>query len=143
MLLGEYKHTMDTKGRVAIPAKFRDKMDGGAIVTRGLDSCLFLFTKKEWQILAEKLTALPLAQANSRAFVRLMLAGAMDVELDSQGRILVPDYLRQYGHLEKQVVVTGLYNRIELWDAERWQEYKQKTESASEEIAEQLGELGI
>ena len=143
MLLGEYQHTMDTKGRVAIPAKFRDKLDGGAIVTRGLDSCLFLFTKKEWQTLAEKLTALPLAQANSRAFVRLMLAGAMDVELDNQGRILVPDYLRQYGHLEKQVVVTGLYNRIELWDKDRWQEYKQKTESASEEIAEQLGELGI
>lgn len=143
MLLGEYQHTMDTKGRVAIPAKFRDKLDGGAIVTRGLDSCLFLFTKKEWQTLAEKLTALPLAQANSRAFVRLMLAGAMDVELDNQGRILIPDYLRSYSHLSKQVVVTGLYNRIELWDADRWQEYKLKTESASEEIAEQLGELGI
>ena len=94
-------------------------------------------------MLAQKLSALPLAQANSRAFVRLMLAGAMDVELDGQGRILVPDYLRKYAGLEKQAVVAGLYNRIEIWDSTKWREYKQKTESASQEIAEKLGELGI
>ncbi len=93
--------------------------------------------------MAKKLTALPLAQANSRAFVRLMLAGAMDVELDAQGRILIPDYLRKYAGLSRQVIVAGLYNRIELWNAETWAKYKQKTESASEEIAEKLGELGI
>ena len=143
MLLGEYKHNLDIKGRMAIPAKFRDKLTAGAIITRGLDNCLFLFTNSEWEVLASKLIALPLAQANSRAFVRLMLSGAMDVALDSQGRILIPDYLRAYAGLKKEAVVTGLYNRIEVWDSEAWARYKQKTESASDEIAEKLGELGI
>jgi len=143
MFIGEYTHNLDSKGRVAIPAKFRQKLTGGAIITRGLDHCLFVFTNKDWEILAQKLIALPLAQANSRAFVRLMLAGAVDVELDKQGRILIPDYLREYAGLKKQVVVAGLYNRIEVWDSESWKQYKTKTESASEEIAEKLGELGI
>ena len=143
MLLGEFRHNMDVKGRVAIPAKFREKLTSGAIVTRGLDNCLFLFAEAEWKALAEKLVALPLAQANSRAFVRLMLSGAMDVEFDTQGRILVPDYLRKYAGLGKEVVVAGLYNRIEIWDGPTWERYKAKTEGASEEIAEKLGELGI
>ena len=143
MLLGEYRHNLDSKGRLAVPAKFRQKLEQGAILTRGLDNCLFVFATKEWEALVEKLMALPLAQANSRAFVRLMLSGAMDVELDSQGRILIPDYLRKYADIKKQAVVTGLYSRIEIWDDHRWQSYKQKTESASDEIAEKLGELGI
>lgn len=143
MLLGEYTHSLDPKGRIAIPAKFREVFSAGAIITRGLDNCLFVFATKEWEALAQKLISLPLAQANSRAFVRLMLAGATDVALDAQGRILIPDYLRKYSLLNKQAVVTGLYNRIEIWDQERWARYKQKTESASEEIAEKLGELGI
>jgi MraZ protein len=143
MLLGEYQHNMDPKGRIAIPAKFRDVMHEGAIVTRGLDDCLFVFTLKEWQTLAEKLVNLPLAQANSRAFVRLMLAGATDVALDAQGRILVPDYLRKYAGLKKEAVVAGLYNRVEIWDAEKWNSYKERSERASQEIAEKLGELGI
>ncbi len=143
MLLGEYKHNLDIKGRVAVPAKFREKLVGGAIITRGLDSCLFVFGSKEWEVLAEKLVNLPLAQANSRAFSRLMLAGAMDVELDNQGRILIPDYLRKYADLKKQVVVAGLYSRVEIWDQDNWEKYKQKTENSSEEIAEKLGELGI
>jgi len=143
MFIGEYIHNLDSKGRVAIPVKFRQKLTGGAIVTRGLDHCLFVFTNKDWEILAQKLIALPLAQANSRAFVRLMLAGAVDVELDKQGRILIPDYLREYAGLKKQVVVAGLYNRIEIWDSEAWHGYKTKTEASSDEIAEKLGELGI
>jgi MraZ protein len=143
MLLGEYKHILDSKGRIAIPAKFREKISGGAILTRGLDRCLFVFSLKEWEILIQKLMTLPLAQANSRAFVRLMLSGASDVSLDNQGRILIPDYLREYAALKKQAVVTGLYNRIEIWDAEEWSKYKSRTESASDEIAEKLGELGI
>jgi MraZ protein len=143
MFLGEYKHNLDTKGRVAIPAKFRGELTTGAIITRGIDRCLFVFTSKEWETLAAKLTALPLAQANSRAFVRLMLSGAMDVEIDAQGRVLVPDYLRKYADLKKEAVFTGLANRIEVWDAEAWAKYKEKTEAGSEEIAEQLGELGI
>ena len=143
MLLGEYKHNLDSKGRLAIPSKFRSDLKNGAIVTRGLDRSLFVFAPKEWEVLVQKLTTLPLAQANSRAFVRLMLAGASDAQLDTQGRILVPDYLREYAGLKKQVVVAGLYNRIEIWDAENWKQYKSKTEAASDEIAEQLGELGI
>jgi len=143
MLLGEYKHNLDTKGRLAVPAKFRGDLTGGAIITRGLDRSLFIFTTSEWENLVQKLTSLPLAQANSRAFVRLMLAGASDVRLDVQGRILIPDYLREYAGLKKQVIIAGLYNRIEVWDAEVWQQYKSKTEAASDEIAEKLGELGI
>lgn len=143
MFIGEYQHNLDVKGRMAVPVKFRKNLAGGAILTRGLDRCLFLFTRDEWELLAEKLKNLPLAQANSRAFARLMLAGAMDVEVDGQGRILVPDYLRKYADLKKETVVAGLYNRLEIWDAEAWKQYKTKTESASEEIAEKLGELGI
>ena len=143
MLLGEYKHNLDLKGRIAMPAKFREQIKGGAIITRGLDHCLFVFGKNEWEILAQKLISLPLAQANSRAFVRLMLAGATDVELDAQGRVLIPDYLREYARLKKEATITGLYNRMEIWDKEEWAKYKQKTESASEEIAEKLSELGI
>jgi len=143
MLLGEYKHNLDSKGRMAIPAKFRSDVSAGAIITRGLDRSLFVFGLKEWEVLVEKLTALPLAQSNSRAFVRLMLAGASDARLDTQGRILIPDYLREYAGLKKQVVVIGLFNRIEVWDADMWKQYKSKTEAASDEIAEKLGELGI
>lgn len=140
--IGEYKHNLDEKGRLALPVKFRKQMRG-AIITRGLDKCLFVFNKNEWEILAKKLIALPLAQANSRAFVRLMLAGAMETPLDRQGRILVPDYLRKYADLKKQAVIAGLYNRIEVWSETVWQRYKTKTESASDEIAEKLSELGI
>ena len=143
MFLGEYKHSLDNKGRAAIPAKFRAELSTGAIITRGLDFCLFVFPSKSWESLAGKLTALPLAQANSRAFARLMLAGAADAELDAQGRVLIPEYLRKYADLKKEVVIAGLYNRLEIWDKDRWEEYKKKTEGASDEISEKLGELGI
>ena len=143
MLLGEFKHSIDEKGRVAVPAKFRHAFQGGAIITRGLDHCLFIFSLSEWENLAKKINDLPLAQANSRAFSRLMLAGAMDVKVDVQGRVLVPDYLREYAGIKKQVVVAGVYNRAEIWDETAWNEYKARTESASNEIAEKLGELGI
>ena len=143
MFIGEYTHSIDQKGRMAIPVKFRKDLGAGGIVTRGLDRCLFVFTKSEWEVLAKKLIALPLAQANSRAFIRLMLSGAAEGEVDQQGRILIPDYLRTYADLKKQAVVTGLYNRIEIWDTAAWRDYKAKTESASDEIAEKMGELGI
>jgi len=143
MLIGEYNHNMDSKGRIAIPAKFREKLGAGAIITRGLDNCLFVFGETEWESLVNKLMSLPLSQANSRAFVRLMLSGARDAEFDAQGRILVPDYLRKYADLKKEIVVAGLYNRVEIWSKEKWEEYKRKTESKTEEIAERLSELGI
>lgn len=143
MFIGEFQHNIDSKGRIAVPAKFRPKVLGGAIITRGLDHCLFVLTAKDWEILAQKLIALPLAQANSRAFVRHMLSGASDVELDTQGRILIPDYLRKYAGLSKEAKVIGVYNRMEIWDTAAWEGYKSKTENASDEIAEKLGELGI
>ena len=143
MFIGEYSHSLDDKGRLSVPKKFRNALAKGAFVTRGLDNCLFLYTKVEWAKLAEKLDNLPFAQANTRAFARLMLAGAMDVEVDKQGRIILPEYLRSYATLKKDVVVAGLYNRLELWDAGKWSEYTKRTEAESTTIAEQMGQLGV
>ena len=143
MFIGEYKHTIDDKGRLAIPVKFRGDLAKGAVVTRGLDASLFLFPKEEWDKLAQKLASLPLGKSNSRAFARLMLAGAMEVQLDKQGRLVLPEYLREYAGIKKTIVVAGLFDRLELWDANTWAAYKQKTESEVEDIAEQLGELGV
>ena len=143
MFIGEYSHNLDDKGRLAVPAKFRTKLSKGAVVTRGLDNCLFLYTKSEWEKLAEKLAALPISQANSRAFSRLMLAGAMDVEIDKQGRIILPEYLRNFAGLKKAAVIAGLYNRLEIWDEEKWRIYKGQTEAESGTIAERMAELGV
>ncbi len=143
MFIGEYYHAVDDKGRLAVPIKFREELATGAVVTRGLDKCLFLYPQREWEILAEKLAKLPIARANTRAFSRLMLAGAMAVELDKQGRIILPEYLRKYGGLKRKVVVAGLYNRLEIWDELTWNQYRTGTEKASTDIAEALGELGV
>lgn len=143
MFIGEYKHNIDDKARLAIPTKFRDELKKGAVVTRGLDNCLFLYTKEEWKKLADKLSALPFSQANSRAFARLMLAGAMDVKIDKQGRIILPDYLREFSKIKKKVVIAGLYSRLEIWDEDVWNKYKTETEKQSSQIAEKLGELGV
>ena len=143
MFIGEYKHTVDEKGRLAMPAKFRSDLSQAAIVTRGLDHCLYVFTRAEWDVVAQKLKAMPMTNANARAFQRLMLSGATDVELDSQGRVLVPEYLRTYAGIKKQAVIAGVYSRLEIWDEAAWEQYKAKTEADSNEIAEKLGELGI
>lgn len=141
MFIGEFRHTLDDKGRLAIPVKFRASLAEGAVVTRGLDRSLFLYPKTEWEKLAQKLAALPLGQSDTRAFARLMLAGAMDVEVDKSGRVTVPEYLRTYAGLAKDVVVTGLYDRLEIWDETAWNEYSTKTEGASNDIAERLGSV--
>jgi len=143
MLLGEYRHNLDPKNRVAIPAKFRSEFGGRIVVTRGIDRCLFIYDLKEWNKLVDKLNNLPITQANSRAFVRLMLSGAFDTELDSQGRIVVPDYLKDYAGLEREVVLTGLNTRVEIWGASQWDEYRKKTEEESESITEKLSELHL
>jgi len=143
MFIGEYKHTIDEKGRLAVPVKFRSDLAKGAVVTRGLDNCLFLYSIEEWKKLADKLSKLPISKANTRAFARLMLAGAMDVELDKQGRIVLPEYLRKYAGVKKKVVITGLYNRLEIWDETAWEKYKEGTEKDSRNIAEALGELNV
>jgi MraZ protein len=143
VFLGQYNHTIDDKGRLAVPMKFREALARGAVVTRGLDSSLFLLPVEEWGKLATTIADLPLGQSNARAFARLMLAGAMDVALDKQGRCIVPEYLRQYAGLKKDVVIVGINTRLELWDAERWATYVAQTEKDAESIAEKLGELGI
>lgn len=143
MFIGEYLHNLDDKNRMAVPVKFRVKLGKGAVVTKGLEHCLFLFNAADWEEFVQKIKNLPISQANNRAFSRLMLAGAMEVDLDNQGRILLPDYLKQYAGLKKQIVVAGLYNRVEIWDEEAWKNYKAKTEASSDEIAERLGEMGI
>jgi MraZ protein len=143
MFIGEYQHNLDDKGRLAIPIKFRKELQKGAVVTRGLDNCLFLYTKSEWEKLAQKLAVLPISQSNSRAFARLMLAGAMAVSVDKQGRVVLPEYLRSFASLKKEAIVAGLYSRLEIWDAKKWSDYKNITEKESGEIAERMAELGV
>ncbi|TET83928.1 MAG: division/cell wall cluster transcriptional repressor MraZ [Candidatus Nealsonbacteria bacterium] len=143
MFIGEYTYSIDEKKRLAIPTKFRSLLGKKAVITRGLDQCLFLFPAKEWGDLAKKLAQLPLSQADARGFARLMLTGAMEVNLDNLGRILIPDYLKTYAILKKKVVIAGVYNRVEIWDEGKWQEYKKKTETTVGDIAEKLKELGV
>lgn len=143
MFIGEYNITIDDKGRLAVPVKFRETLAMGAVVTRGLDTSLFLLPLEEWGKLADKLAGLPLGQANSRAFARLMLAGAMDVHLDKQGRFIVPEYLRSYAGLKKELVMVGVQNRLEIWDKAAWEAYAKQAEEDATAIAEQLGAMGI
>ncbi len=143
MFIGEYRYTVDNKKRLAIPAKFRSGLGSKAVVTKGLDQSLLLYPKKEWQVLAERLSNLPFSQSDARGVARTMLAGAMEVDVDKAGRILVPNYLKEYAGLEKEAVVVGLYNRVEIWSKKLWEEYQKKTEKEVGNIAERLKELGI
>ncbi len=143
MFLGEYDHTIDQKGRVAIPAKFRSALADEAVVTRGLDNCLTLYPKKQWELLAERIAALPITEPNARAFARLMLAGATAVVADKQGRVILPAYLRQYAGLGANVVVAGLYDRLEIWDKAKWADYSRLSQADSSDIASRLAALGI
>ncbi len=143
MFIGEYHHAIDEKGRLAVPVKLREEIGRVVVVTRGLDNCLFVYTQAEWGTLAERLSKLPVAKANTRAFARLMLAGAMELEVDKQGRVILPDYLRKYAALKKKVVIAGLLNRLELWDSAAWLKYQAGTERNAGDIAEALGELGV
>ena len=143
MLVGEHTHTIDPKKRLSIPAKMRKEIGDRAVLTKGLDNCLSLFPMKEWEQLAERLGKLPLGQQDSRGFMRLLLGGAAEVELDQLGRILVPDFLRDYAGLKKTVIVTGLVSRLEIWDEDKWTAYKTNLEKNSDRIAEKLGEWGV
>jgi len=143
VFIGEYAHNIDSKKRIAIPSKFRGEFSGKAVITRGLDQCLFVFPMKAWEDLSQKLGTLPIGESGTRSFVRLMLAGAVDVDIDKMGRVLVPDYLKEYANLRKEVIIAGLYNRLEIWDSKKWNEYKKRAEKNTDEIAEQLGKLGV
>ena len=141
MFIGEYKHSIDQKGRLAIPFKFRALLKKGCIVTKGLDNCLFLYTKQQWNRMAEKMSRLPFNKANDRAMARHFLAGAMEVGFDKQGRITLPEYLRIFAELKNKVIIAGLYDRLEIWNQTAWEKYKQSTEKESNAIAEALDNI--
>lgn len=143
MLIGEYIHTIDEKNRISLPARFRKEVGSQIVVTRGLDSCLFLYSISEWQKISEKLSNLSIGQAGSRGLNRFMLAGAVEVDVDSAGRILIPDFLKKFAALGAKVVFAGMSTRIEIWDETKWNAYKQKVESEADNLAEKLGEIGM
>ncbi|WP_066502039.1 division/cell wall cluster transcriptional repressor MraZ [Abyssisolibacter fermentans] len=143
MFIGEYLHTIDKKGRLIIPSKFRDDLGESFIITKGLDNCLFIYPQCEWDILVQKLKTLPLTRKDARAFVRFFFSGACECELDKQGRILVPSNLRQHAKLEKESVVIGVSNRVEVWDKQLWYAYNNDDDLSYESIAEKMAELGI
>ncbi|KKT42338.1 MAG: Protein MraZ [Candidatus Giovannonibacteria bacterium GW2011_GWA2_44_13b] len=143
MLIGEYLHTIDNKNRLSVPSKFRKELGKTVILTRGLDKCLFLYPVAEWRALADKLAKLPIGKADTRSFVRTMIAGATDIEIDALGRILLPDYLKVYGNLREAAMVVGLYNRAEIWSPELWQNYSKGAAENVLKVAEKLGEAGL
>jgi MraZ protein len=143
MLIGEYQHTLDPKKRLSLPAKFRKELGRRVVMTRGLDSCLFVFPVAAWRGIAEKLQSLPFGQENARGMARFMLAGAVETEVDAAGRILVPDFLKEFAGLRTNVVLAGVSDRVEIWDDARWQTYKRRIEKGSSDMAETLGNLGI
>lgn len=143
MFMGEYQHGLDAKGRLIIPAKFREELGEGAVITRGLDNCLFLFPKDEWFVLEEKLKTLPLTKRDARQFVRFLFSGATECALDKQGRINIPQNLREFASIEKDAVVIGVSSRVEIWSKESWGSYVDVAQESFEEIAENIVDLGI
>lgn len=143
MFMGEYQHTLDTKGRIIVPAKFREQLQKGSVITRGLDHCLFLFPPEEWEIIEQKLKSLPLTKPEVRQFVRFFFSGASECELDKQGRLTLPASLREYGKIGKDVTLIGVSSRIELWSTKEWLDYVKQAEEGYSAIAERVVDLGI
>ena len=143
MLIGEYTHSLDTKKRVSLPAKFRSVVGKKMIMTRGLDHCIYIYTLVEWKKVLEQLSNLSMLQADSRSFKRFMISGAEEITLDSVGRVLVPDFLKNYAKLRTKVVLAGVNDHIEIWDEKSWKIYKEKVENSADVLAEKLGEIGV
>lgn len=143
MLIGEYTHSVDEKKRISLPAKFRQEVGKKIVVTHGLDNCLFLYPIKEWEKISGKLSELGMGQADTRGFNRFMLAGAVEIDVDVAGRILIPDFLKDFADLKSKVVFTGVHNRIEIWNDKKWSEYKKRIEKQADMMAEKLGEIGV
>ena len=141
--MGEYQHTVDAKGRLILPAKFREELGETLVFTKGLDACLFGYSLSEWSILEEKLKKLPLAKPEARAFARFFFAGAAEIGYDKQGRILLPPVLREHARLEKEVVVIGVSNRIEIWSQEAWNAYNEALAPSVSDLTQELVDLGI
>lgn len=143
MLIGEYRHTLDAKGRVIIPSKFRDELKDNFIITKGLDNCLFIYPQSEWIKIEDKLKELPLTNRDVRSFVRTFYSGAVDESLDKQGRVVIPQSLRDHASIEKDVVIIGVSTRVEIWSTENWDNYNDSLGLSYEDIAEKMQELGI
>ena len=143
MLIGEYEHSLDVKGRLILPAKIREDMGDKFIVTKGLDGCLFGFSQNEWTNFEEKLKTLTLTNKNARDFVRFFLSGATECEIDKQGRFLITSNLREYATLEKDAIIIGVGTRIEIWNREKWKSYNSDENISADEIAENMTMLGI
>lgn len=141
--MGEFQHSIDEKGRLTIPAKFREALGSSFVVTRGLDHCLFVYPQKEWEMLEAKLKSLPFTRKDARAFVRFLFSGATESELDKQGRVLIPAALREYARLERECVVIGVSNRAEIWSRELWAEYSAQAAESFAEIAENIVDLDL
>lgn len=141
MFMGEYNHTVDTKGRLIVPSKFREQLGDEFVVTKGLDGCLFVYSKSEWENIEEKFHNVPLTTKDARKFARFFFAGAASCEVDKQGRILLPVVLREYAGIEKDVVSVGVFNRVEIWDKDKWQESNSYDDM--DEIAEHMADLGL
>lgn len=143
MLIGEYEHSLDAKGRLIMPVKIREDIGEKFIITKGLDGCLFGFSKNEWNNFEEKLKTLPLTNKNARDFVRFFLSGAIECEIDKQGRFLIASNLREYAELEKEAVITGVGTRIEIWNKDKWKAYNSEENLSADEIAENMANLGM
>ncbi|NLY67491.1 MAG: division/cell wall cluster transcriptional repressor MraZ [Tissierellia bacterium] len=143
MFIGEYQHTVDSKGRLIIPSKFRESLGAEFIMTKGLDNCLFVYPQEEWKALEEKLRKLPLTNRDARAFVRFFFSGATECILDKQGRVLIPNNLREHAKLVKDAVIIGVASRIEIWSKEEWDSYNDDDSLSYDSIAEKMAELGI
>lgn len=143
MLIGEYEHSVDVKGRLIMPAKLREDIGERFVVTKGLDGCLFVFSLKEWEIFGEKLRTLPVSNKNARDFSRFFLAGAIECEIDKQGRFLITSNLREFASLDKDVVIIGVTTRLEIWNRDKWKSYNSDENISAEEIAENMSMLGI
>lgn len=136
--MGEFQHQLDAKGRMIVPAKFREELTEHFVITRGLDKCLFGYTLTEWAAIEEKLKALPLTRRDARKFMRIFFSGAVEVEMDKQGRINIPKHLMEYAGLSKEATVIGVSSRIEIWDRKLWSDFYEETEEEFETIAEEL-----
>lgn len=143
MLIGEFTHSFDEKNRISLPAKFRGEIGKKIVVTRGLDACLFLYSAKSWAKLSEKLADLPMGRPDSRGFSRFLFGGAADVDVDTAGRILIPDFLREFAKIEKTAVFVGVQERVEVWNETVWKAYKARMESQGDALAEKLGDIGF
>lgn len=143
MLIGEYLHTLDSKKRISLPAKFRKEVGRKVVITRGLDACLFMFPQKAWEKIAQKVSSLPVGQSDTRGISRFLLSGAVEAEVDGAGRILIPEYLKEFADLKSRVVLAGVSDRIEIWNEKTWDEYKRRIERGADQMAQTLGDLGV